>query len=401
MNGYTINLDRLKQRFEELKRLAPVPAGASGYSRIAFSPEEKAALDWLKTKLADRSLEVNQDRVGNVFGRWGGKGRALAVGSHLDTVPNGGLFDGALGVLAGLECIETLMDYGLQSAIPLELICFVGEEANPLGGTFGSRAVAGVIDCDEELEKKLASFGMTKEGVLSAAKSSEHYLHYLEIHIEQGAVLEQEGKLIGIVTNIAGIIRLHVRIFGKASHAGTTPMSLRQDALVRASSLIQNIHARATARQDGLVATVGEMHVRPNVASVVPGMVELTIEIRGPELDAMQRFEEDTRDWIREHMEAEVSLSILKQPKAMSPGLQQCIEEVCVHRSIPYRSMISGANHDANSMANLVPGGMIFVPSRDGISHHPDEYTSWEDIEIGANVLLQTILQVLHPHKQL
>ena len=231
MSHLQINLERLKTNLLEMGLVAN--AGEKGYTRSAFFTEEKQALDWLKGKLSDLPLVVSQDKLGNVYGKWGDleKG-AVAFGSHLDTVPEGGLYDGALGVVIGLECLQTLVESGYEPEVPLELMAFVGEEANPLGGTFGSRAVAGLLSNSEEFEKKLAEFEINWNDCISVRHTSKDYRCFFELHIEQGAVLENNQKEIGIVTAIAGILRLFVTVHGRASHSGTTPMGLRKDALL-------------------------------------------------------------------------------------------------------------------------------------------------------------------------
>jgi hydantoinase/carbamoylase family amidase len=393
MRPLQVNIERLKRNLLELGSIANL--GEKGYTRPAFSMAEKQALDWLQGKLDHLPLVVSQDRLGNVYGKWGEKEEAsVLVGSHLDTVPEGGLFDGALGVVVGLECLQTLVENGYEPETPLELVAFVGEEANPLGGTFGSRAVAGLIPHSEGFEKKLAQFDFTWEDCLSVRRSSNDFRCFLELHIEQGAVLETKERKIGIVTSVAGILRLFVTVHGRASHSGTTPMHLRQDALLDASLLIQAVNKFAVSAKSDIVATVGEFAISPNLANVVPGEAELMIEIRGSDWNEMKGIEESIRNWTRETIKADISVVVEKHPNSLSTSIQKSIEKVCNDKNVPYHYMFSGANHDANSLTALTDVGMIFFPSKDGISHHPDEFTSWEDIEIGANVMLQTIQEL-------
>lgn len=385
-----INMERLKHNLLAIGAIAN--AGVQGYTRLAYSPEERAALEWLTERMRGLGMAVRQDRIGNVYGRLGAaEGRAIAIGSHLDTVPQGGLYDGALGVAAGLECLETWIEHGGEPKVPLELIAFVGEEANPLGGTFGSRAAAGLIARDEVLEDKLPEHAYTWEDIAESRIAPAAYHSFLELHIEQGAVLEQNGESIGVVTAIAGILRLAVRIIGKASHAGTTPMTLRQDALVDATRLIQVVNESAKAAGGDIVATVGEIHASPNLPSVVPGEVQLMIEIRGSTWESMEQVADQLREWMARTIRAEVSVAVEKRPNRMSDSVQASIAEACEQLGVSYRRMYSGANHDANSMTAITDVGMIFVPSVDGLSHHPDEFTSWTDIEVGANVMLRTL----------
>ncbi|MFF2450550.1 Zn-dependent hydrolase [Neobacillus sp. NPDC058068] len=393
MKPLQINMERLKRNLLEVGSVANL--GDKGYTRPAFSIAEKQALDWLKGKLSKLPLAVSQDKLGNVYGKWGDtEEAAVSFGSHLDTVPEGGLYDGALGVIVGLECLQTLVEHGFEPETPLELVAFVGEEANPLGGTFGSRAVAGLIAQSEEFNKKLNQFDFTWNDYLSVRRSSNNFRCFLELHIEQGSVLETAERKIGIVTSIAGILRLFVTIHGRASHSGTTPMYLRQDALLDASKLIQEVNKLAVGAESDIVATVGEIGISPNLANVVPGEAELMIEIRGSQWNEMKGIEESIRKWASEHIHADISVVVEKHPNSLSPPIQKRIEKVCNDGNVPYQYMLSGANHDANSLTALTDVGMIFVPSKEGISHHPDEFTSWEDIEIGANVMLQTIQEL-------
>ncbi|MFE0506533.1 allantoate amidohydrolase [Peribacillus butanolivorans] len=399
MTKLQINIDRLKHNLLEVGQIAN--SGEKGYTRLAYSKEEKAAIEWLKQKMINLSLSVKQDRLGNTFGRLGDVDQpAICFGSHLDTVPEGGLYDGALGVIVGLECIQTLIESGYNPEIPLELAAFVGEEANPLGGTFGSRAVAGLVKHSNKFEKKLQSLNFTWHDVVSVRKKPTDYHCYLELHIEQGALLETIDKKVGIVTSIAGILRLSVRVNGKASHSGTTPMKMRKDALLDAAKLIQTVNSIAIDEGGNIVATVGEITASPNLANVVPGQVELMIEIRGSNWEEMKTVEEKIRKWMLENIDAEVAIAVEKQPNALTESIQKCIEEVCKTRNTSYKYMFSGANHDANSLTSITDVGMIFVPSKAGLSHHPDEFTSWLDIEIGANVMLKTILSLCRKYTE-
>lgn len=398
MGQMKINLERVKNNLLAVGAVAN--AGERGYTRVAYSPEENKALDWLKTKLTDQSLTVMQDRVGNVFGRWGESGKpAISFGSHLDTVPEGGLYDGALGVIVGLECLETLHENGLEPEVPLELIAFVGEEANVLGGTFGSRAVAGLVKQSEDFDRKLTELDFSWDDVQAVKRGKEDYHCYVELHIEQGALLETNEKKIGIVTAIAGILRLSVKVVGRASHSGTTPMHLRKDALLDASRLIQEVNRLAVAAQSDIVATVGEIAISPNLANVVPGQADLMIEIRGSSWEEMKSIEEQIRRWASANIEAQIDIAVEKHPQSLPQSIQACIDRASQMQGESYQYMFSGANHDANSMTALTDVGMIFVPSKDGISHHPEEYTSWEDIEAGANVMLETLQLLIAKYK--
>lgn len=392
MASLQINLDRIQQHFAEL---ATINAGTEGYTRLAYSQEEKQAIAWLKEKLISLQIPVRQDAVGNLFARLGDPTKpAILIGSHLDTVPAGGLYDGALGVLTALECLAVLHEANFTPDIPIELVVFVGEEANPLGGTFGSRALAGLISSTEELLPKLAEHGYEWADVIDARCESADYVQYLELHIEQGSVLETNQKQIGVVTAIAGIYRMLVQVTGRASHSGTTPMSLRKDALVDASKLVQHVYQAALANQTELVATVGEISISPNLANVVPGEAELLIEIRGADWDQMLQFAQSVQNWADHEINAQFTPVVEKKPHQLNQQIRQTIRRACEQLEVSYQDIFSGANHDANSLATFTDVGMIFVPSKDGVSHHPDEFTSWDEIAIGAQVTLQTLQQL-------
>ena len=397
MGKLKINAQRLQANLISLGNIAN--GGTKGFTRLAYSAEEKAAAEWLKQKLASLPVTVTQDRVGNVSAKWGDSEQpTIAFGSHLDTVPEGGLFDGALGVVIGLECLETLIEAGYSPVVPLELIGFIGEEANALGGTFGSRAVAGLLPDSAAFTQQLQQRGFSRDDVAVTRSSSEFHA-FLEIHIEQGPVLEAAERSIGIVTAIAGILRLSVEVRGLASHSGTTPMHMRQDALLDAARLVQKVYEVAAATKGDVVATVGEIAIFPNLANVVPGSARLIIEIRGQRWADMKQAAADIESWAAEQLTASFRVAVEKHPITLDPGLRQAITNVCIRENISHLAMPSGANHDANSMSALTKVGMIFVPSKDGLSHHPNEYTAWEEIETGANVLLQTILSLSEQYK--
>ena len=392
MQNVRINIERLKKNLVEVNHVAN--GGSVGYTRLAFSKEEKAALDWLQGKLQQLNVEIQVDRIGNVFGRSGSKSeRAIAFGSHLDTVQNGGFYDGSLGVVIGLECLQTILENG-GSSFPIELVCFVAEEAYILGGTFGSRAVAGSIPYTDKFNCKSEKLNYSWEETQAVKLSGDRWKSFLELHIEQGTVLEKSNKQIGIVTGIAGILRLSVTVKGRASHSGTTPMDSRQDALVDASTLILEVNRLANSMKSQIVATVGEINVRPNSANVVPDIAELTIEVRSEKWEEIQKFETEIRKFIKANLNASINIGVQKYPSKLSEFVQKNIEMSCQRLSIPYQHMVSGANHDANSLTALTDVGMIFVPSKGGVSHHHEEFTNWEDIEAGANVMLQTILNL-------
>ena len=347
------------------------------------------------------AVQVKQDKIGNVFIRYGSaEKKAITFGSHLDTVPEGGLYDGALGVVLGLECLQIYIENNDEAIVPLELICFVGEEANPLGGTFGSRAVAGLMEHSSAFEKKLGQFNYSWNDIIDSEKNKDYFHCFLEAHVEQGPILESDHKKIGVVDAIAGLLRESVTVYGRASHSGTTPMHLRNDALLQASKLVQKVNQLAIDHDDGIVATVGEFAIKPNLANVVPGEVNLVIEIRGKKWETIDLIRTNIKDWASKNIESEFNTVVEKKPNTLSEIIQDSIESACKLEDVSFKKMSSGANHDSMSMSRITETGMIFVPSKDGISHHPDEYTSWDDIEIGGKVMLHTIYDLVEKFKK-
>ncbi|SOC43733.1 Zn-dependent hydrolase [Salinicoccus kekensis] len=366
-------------------------SGIKGFNRLAFSQEEKDAINWLEQELKDHDISVRRDAVGNLFARIGPDDAPIhAFGSHLDTVAQGGLFDGALGVITGLECLLKLKTYQPRNTA-YELVCFVGEEVNPLGGTFGSRLIAGLVDVDGLDEEVLDKLGMTKEQLKEAAGTLSDYDGFLELHIEQGTVLENNGNKTGIVTSIAGIVRHHITVIGEAGHSGTMPMADRRDALVMASEIIQHINQEANKFTDGTVATVGQLEVEPNLATVIPGRVTFTFEVRSGDRGTLDMFPEQVTAWVKKNYDVEIIQGVVKPTHPMSRKFINAAETAGKTLGLPTMKLMSGANHDTNTLAPFMDTGMIFVPSEKGISHNPLENSEWEYIENAANIMLETL----------
>lgn len=383
-----MNIKRLKENFSYLQQ--HFSTGEDGYNRLAFSNEEKFAINWAISLIQHLPVKISKDTVGNVIITYKGKStNTIAFGSHLDTVKNGGLFDGALGVLAAIECLLTWYEKNYIPDKSIELIIFIAEEANPLGGTFGSRALVGQTgDVDPQLLLDITNLTTLQ---LQNAKSKSKYDAFVELHIEQGAILENRALDIGIVHSINGIIRTKFTFYGEARHAGTTPMNLRQDALVNASQFILYANKKVLVYEN-YVCTIGEMYIKPNSASVVPGEVQLILEIRGDNYENMKNYEQLLIEWLlQNNIPFEASRFVTKHPNIMHKEICQVIQEVCTDLNYTYTFLPSGANHDANSMASICPTSMIFIPSLAGISHHPDEFSTWEQITKGCIALKVTM----------
>ena len=376
-----------------------------GTTRLAYSDEDIAARAYAASVMESAGLRVSVDLAGNLIGRRAGTDPAalpIIIGSHMDTVPAGGSYDGHVGSAAALEVALTLHHHGIELLHPLEVVIFQNEE----GGKTGSRALVGRVE-PFEFDAVTASGFTIRDGINrlggDAARLDEAQREpgsmagFLELHIEQGAVLEAAGIQIGVVEGIVGIRRWNITVLGGQNHAGTTPMPQRRDALVAAADLIGTVNEVATTLEGRQVATVGRIEAVPGAPNVVPGEVRATLEIRDLEMDkigqifteivARARQIESARDVT---IEFERFYESLAAPTA--PAFRDIIEEQAGALGYSAVRMPSGAGHDAQSMAELGPVGMIFVPSRDGISHSPDEYTAPEDITRGANVLLHALL---------
>ena len=384
----------------DLEEAARIGADGGGVSRFAWTPELAQANEWLVGRLRELGLEAEIDSAGNVLGRWGeGEGTAVLVGSHLDTVPRGGRYDGALGVLAALEVVRTLKRDGVSLRRPLWIVSFNDEEGSRFQtGMLGSRAFIGDLD-PEDWRRRGVADAMAAVGFdferLGEARAVDRVGAYLELHIEQGPVLEQEGLDLGIVSGIAGLLGFCVRLSGEANHAGTTPMVSRRDALAGAARILLELRDEARSRGD-MTANVGILTVAPGGFNVIPGTAEFTVDARAGDADAFARAEKFVRETLErvaaeEQLELEVTETHRKQPTPLDPELQEVLTRAAAAEGAIARSMPSGAGHDAMVLAKQVPAAMLFVPSRAGISHSPDEYTSPEQCELGARVLARAV----------
>ena len=384
----------------DLEEAARIGADRGGVSRFAWTPELGQANEWLVGRLQDLGLETEIDPAGNVLGRWEeGEGTAVLIGSHLDTVPRGGRYDGALGVLAAIEVVRMLKREGVSLRRPLWIVSFNDEEGSRFQtGMLGSRAFIGDVD-PEDWRRRGVADAMAAGGFdferLGEAKAVDRVGAYLELHIEQGPVLEQEGLDLGIVSGIAGLLGLRVRLTGEANHAGTTPMASRRDALAGAARIVLELRDEARSRGD-MTANVGILTVAPGGFNVIPGSAEFTIDARAGDADAFVRAEKFVRDSLKrvaaeEQLELELTETHRKPPTPLDAELQELLARGAAAEGATARTMPSGAGHDAMVLAKHVPAAMLFVPSRGGISHSPDEYTSPEQCELGARVLARAV----------
>ena len=401
----------LRQRIEALSVFGR-PAGgvfADGVSRVAFSDADVAGRKYVMDLMRAAGLEPRVDPAGNIFGRRPGREAALApilFGSHIDSVPSGGNFDGDLGSLAALGVIEACDRAGHRTRHPLEMVVWSAEEGVAFGrGLAGSRIVAGDVkpaDMDATWNglrraDAVRKIGGNPERIMDAVRPKGAHHCYFELHIEQGRTLERAAIPVGVVEGIVAIERHTAVVTGFANHAGTTPMPERQDALIGASLLSVAVRDAVTSVPGRQVGTVGQLEVTPNAPNVIPGSVRLTIELRDLSTEKLRSIIDDIRvraQRIAEQTRTRIEIADLSRnpPALASPDVQRVIERAAKTLSLATTRLPSGAGHDAQMMAQLGPMGMIFVPSVAGISHSPKELTRWEDCANGANILLQAVL---------
>lgn len=391
-----INIDRM---MTSLRKVGEVGKTEDGINRTAFSRAYKLGAEVLKGEMEEAGLEVRVDTVGNLFGRLQGSLKdegVIMIGSHLDTVVNGGLYDGNLGIAAALECVRSIRDSGSVMNHTVEVVAFNAEEGGPLGGTFGSRTAMGNQSVSlDDIDDKLNQLGLRKEDIL-LARIDYPVCNYVELHIEQGDKLYKDNVQIGIVEGIVGITRLKVVVQGQANHAGTTGMKGRKDSLVEACRLISFVDLYAKKQEEPFVATVGKIENEPNSVNVIPGKTTFIIELRDMGKERINtfisEFKKQTED--AQGYDVDVSLYSDKDSVMLDRSMADLMEKVCIKDKYSFRRMYSGAGHDAMEMAHKCPAALIFVPSKDGISHNPDEFTSEKDIQTGTKLLLDYVMEL-------
>lgn len=402
-----IEPDRLRQTLEKLSTFGRNPDG--GVTRLGFSSADMAARQYVMGLMRQAGLAVRVDPAGNIFGLRPGTGNlpALLFGSHIDSVPHGGNFDGDVGSLGAIEVIRALNDRQLKTRHPLEVVVWANEEGDHFGvGIFGSSAAAGVLDPavlnrrDDQgltLADWLRRYGQNPAQIAKAKIAPGSVSAYVELHIEQGAVLDRAKIPIGVVQGIVGIGWWNCVATGFANHAGTTPMNRRQDALVAASKAVLAVRNEIRAEPGRQVGTVGYMKVEPGARNIIPGRVEFPVEIRDLDVAKIHRFWAAIQLRFSEISKEEgvpIRCSPLDfdQPAAANHLVQRAIRDASGSAGLAFLDMPSGAGHDAQNAARFTRMGMIFIPSRNGISHSPLEFSSWNDVANGAEVLYRTIL---------
>ncbi len=399
-----VNSDRLNRSIYQLAEVGKLPKG--GVSRRAFTPEDLLARQLVQSWMVEAGMTVRIDAVGNIIGTYAGQEEvgALSTGSHIDTVPVGGRYDGVLGVLAGIEVVRVLKENAIRLVHPIEVIVFTDEECSVIG----CKAMAGNVVNDPEYYRRndgtsiqtcLEQIGGDWSKLATAKRQPSEIAAFVELHVEQGGVLESTGDQIGVVKGIVGQHRLAVTITGRPNHAGTTPMHLRKDALVAASKVVLAVNELATQTPGEQVATVGYLNVAPNAVNIVPAKVELKIDLRDLSQTHLDNLIEQMREQFAQIATATQTEIVMNQvlqvfPTLAAPKIQTAIASVCQELGLSYTHLPSRAGHDAQEIGRFADMGMIFVPSDAGVSHAEDEYTSPEQCTQGANVLLQTFLQL-------
>lgn len=400
-----VNFGRLKARIFELATIGAIDGG--GCARLALTDDDRHGRDLVVDWMRDLGLDVTVDRVGNVVGVWNvGDGSPVMTGSHIDTVRTGGKYDGNLGVLAGLEVIQTCQELGVTPMRPLAVAFFTNEEgARFAPDMFGSLVYVGGLDVETALDTvgidgarvgdELERIGYN--GSTPCPGFAPH--SFVELHIEQGPVLEQRGVQIGAVTGVQGISWQEVTVSGQSNHAGTTPMSLRHDPAYVAARIAVFLRDLATRYGGNQVCTVGKIDLHPNLINVVPATATLTVDVRNTDEELLKKAEAEVRDFLVDLAASEGVTVTTRQlarfePVEFDPAIIDLIERLAVDRGLSVMRLPSGAGHDAQMLARVCPTSMIFVPSARGISHNPAEHTDDADLEAGANLLLATMWEL-------
>ncbi|MFC0226659.1 Zn-dependent hydrolase [Serratia aquatilis] len=404
------NTGRIQQHLEKMAEFTATPG--EGTTRMSYSPQGQQAREYIKAQMHAAGLTVREDAIGNIFGKSAAQDPTLPsvmIGSHFDSVPNGGAFDGPAGVVMGLEIATLFQEQRLLPRYPLEVVALVEEEGASFGrGLLASSAIAGKVDAQElhrlqdsrgqSAAQCMAQVGFDADNVASVVRAPQTLKAFIELHIEQGPVLEQEALDVGLVDVIVGISQLVVTITGKAGHAGTTPMDRRHDALVAASRVIASVGDFARQAGEETVATVGKIQVLPNGANVIPSKVIFTVDIRSKQLDKLQQVLEQTRACIQQQagagIECRIEQPLLVEPTRLDAGIHGLLKKHSEALGLGHRTMVSGAGHDAMIFAGITNVGLVFVPSKDGLSHHPDEWTDYAQIQKGIDVIFQTVKEL-------
>lgn len=401
-----INQERLWQTHMDMGKIGALENG--GNCRLTLTDEDKRGKDLFVKWCKEAGCSVSFDKIGNIFARRAGKDNskpAVMCGSHLDTQPHGGKFDGIYGVLAGLEVIRTLNENQIETKHPIEVAVWINEEGVRFSpGVAGSSTFAGVYSADEILAIRshdgcLWGEELERSGYAGDEEPGNRALDsFFELHIEQGPILENENKTIGIVTSIQGIRWLQVRSIGTDSHAGTTPLDMRKDALVSAAQMVMAANRIGKEHAPAARVTVGQLDVVPNAPSTIPGDVSFTVDIRHPDEKILKQMHDDLCTAFQQiadadGLELDIQLKININPAILDPDCIAAVRKSTQTLGYSHMDILSGAVHDAIFLADVAPTTMIFVPSQGGLSHNEAEYSTPEDLAAGCNVLMHSMLE--------
>lgn len=401
-----INIDRLKADIEELSQIGRTPEG--GVSRLSFGPADMAGREWFINKLNEIGLEVTVDAAGNIFGRTEGEGPSVMSGSHLDTIDNGGFYDGALGVLATLECLRTIKEQGVELRSPLEIVDFSDEE-EWFYGFLGSYALTDNLDHidlekvtnekGQPLREAMDDIGLDLSRIKEAIRPKSDFKAFLELHIEQGPLLEERGESVGVVDDVKGNYRYGITLTGKRNHAGS-PKAGRRDPMRGAVQLINYMFDRyEEIDSPDVLMTVGDIKSDPSIETVIPGSIYFSIDFRTREKDVLVKLSDILKKEAKQlaedsNLDLDIKELLIVDPVLFDEEVLDAVRQSANELDLKWSPMSSGAGHDAQVLGAYVPSAMIFVPSRAGRSHCPEEYTAIEHIEAGANVLLNAMIKL-------
>ena len=407
MNELRVNRDRLWDSIVETSKFGATPAG--GMNRLTLSDEDRMARDWFVAACKAVGCSVTVDDVGNIFARRPGTGNSrppIAMGSHLDTQPMGGRFDGIAGVLCGLEVLRTLHAAGHTTTSPLEVIDWTNEEGSRFAPTMiASGVFAGIYTSEfahsvEDRDGKTFGGELKRIGYLGEVPAGNHPLAaYFELHIEQGPILYGEGTAIGVVTGAQGQLWYEISVTGRAGHAGSTPMNVRSDAMLACARITEAVNAIAKAHGPAGVGTVGLIELKPNSRNVIPGEAFFTVDMRHPDEGSLRSMGAELDAAVgRVSAETDTSIELRNvldlPPMQFDAGCVSVVRETAGSLGYSHRDLVSGPGHDAVYVARVAPAAMVFVPCERGVSHNEAEYATPEDIEAGANVLLHAVLEM-------
>ena len=405
MTPHQVNRERLWQSLMDMAKIGPGVAG--GNRRLALTEEDRQGRDLFCRWAREAGCAVTVDGMGNIFARRPGKrpdAEPVIAGSHLDTQPTGGRFDGVYGVLAGLEVLRALNDRKVETARPVEVVVWTNEEGSRFqpamigSGVFSGRFTPAEGHAQTDADGVKLGDALERIGYKGSAKTGPRPIHaYLEAHIEQGPILEQERKTIGVVTGIQGVKWFKARVTGMNAHAGTTPMEVRRDPLVGASKMVQAVDRITRATRPDCVGTVGEFKVGPGSINVINAEVKFSIDLRCPDADVLRRLESTVRgacNEIAQEMGLELELDEIwySEPTGFDPKIVDAVAQAAAQGGYAARRIVSGAGHDAKYLADMCPTAMIFIPCEKGISHNEAESITSDQAQAGANVLLNAIL---------